>query len=235
VRDSQGLNRGLIAVLVGGALLAMGLVAAVEVTGFGEREPDWGDVVATVDGAPITWLDWQVALWTVDELRTYLRDSYEAGRTDLLDVLDRYEAYSQATMALASLVIGLATLDEAHARGYMASDADVQAAVDEGRDHIALGLPPSDRGGALDRLIEQIGVDQYESLRAERHRRSLIVNQFAQGLFDEGGAVSIPLLQYRLALEAEVRVMPALQGQVTPAQVLELLHEAHRRLQSDSR
>ena len=235
MRDSRDLNRGLIAVLVGGALLAAALVIAVEVTGFGDRERDWGEVVATVDGAPITWLDWQVALWAGDEMRTYLRDSYEAGRTDLSDVLDWYERSPREVVALSSLVTSMVSLEEARARGCTASEADVQAVVDEGHDHLSLGLPPSAGDAAFDRLIEKIGIERHESLWAGRHRRSLITNQLAQELFDEGGDASIPLLQYRLALEAEVRVMPAFHDQVTAAEVFELIDKAYRGLQSGTR
>lgn len=36
--EASRTNRGLIGVLVGGALLVVGLVVSVEVTGFGERD-----------------------------------------------------------------------------------------------------------------------------------------------------------------------------------------------------
>jgi len=205
VRDSQGLNRGLIAVLVGGALLAAGLVAAVEVTGFGERDRVPAGVVAMVNGIEVAEVEWEVALFFATHAETVMRRQLEdppAYFEQLPGVIDYTEAslalvekYPAAVRAM-DLILSQKALDaEIHRRGLPPADeAEVQVQVEMQRQFFFMGvlpewatdvedfLGPSEEDlGWLRGVVEHLGGERYfDEYMPIVMRRTLAAEPLAQ-------------------------------------------------------
>jgi len=133
------------AVLLGGALLAVGLVAAVEVTGFGERDRLPTGVIATVDGIEVTELEWEEAMLLatlglsfqrmhVEEMPDYL-ETMPGMRAYAEEMLALMEEYPVEVLAIAIVVSNHAIYAEVKRRGFaMPDEAEVQAQVDQQRE-----------------------------------------------------------------------------------------------------
>jgi len=175
--EASRTNRGLMAVLLGGALLAAGLVVAVGVTGFGERDRLPAGVIATVDGIEVTAVEWEAALQLVALAPEHLRIQLENLPESMEDVpgmrpfmeasLELIGEYPVELRALASIIGAQAIFAEVKRRGFpLPDEAAVQAEVDIQRVMTMRLLAGEfgDEGGGTEHLralLDYFGVDRY--------------------------------------------------------------------------